>query len=344
MSQQYRLRGRQWGRTAVTGSKILVLLPGATTLAACSPYVYTQEISGFSNGVDAVVSSYQTGRQAVETIIVQQRQAADIAARTRLILLPGCDQRDPSGTPPKLPDCAVAPFGATTAPLPTAVQKGLTDAAPAFGALKAYAASLAAVTTAADETALNQAAQSLTAASSGLVGAVAELAPAAAPASSLITPVGNLIGQGVSLYLDQRRYAALRSTVPTVDPAVRALAQTVEAALRAIRARQLAQLLRELHSDAEPLEIASVAKLSQGDYQSKLATLESKVTAFNEARAADPAATVTMMVNAHRQLAQALQDNTGQGMAVLTTVQGFATAAGQLKTAIDAASDATVRK
>ncbi len=327
----------------MTGIKTLVLLLGVTAVSACSPYVYNQEITGFSNGVDAVVSSYQTGQQAVETIATQRHQAAEATARTRLILLPGCDQRDPSGTPPKLPDCAAVAFGTTTAPSPTPVQKNLTDAAPAFNALKAYAASLTAVTTAADDTALNQATQSLTAAASGLAGAVAKLAPAAAPASSLATPAASLIGQGITIYLDQRRYAVLRSTVPTVDPAVQALGQTVEAALLNIRAQQLAQLERDLHSNAEPLEIASVSKLSQGDYQSKLAALESKVAAFNQARAADPTATVMAMVNAHHQLALALQDNAGQGMAVLTTVQNFVTTAGQLKTAINTASDAATK-
>jgi hypothetical protein len=43
----------------MTRSKILVLLLGIATLSACSKHVDNQEISGFSNGVDAVVSSYR---------------------------------------------------------------------------------------------------------------------------------------------------------------------------------------------------------------------------------------------------------------------------------------------
>ena len=327
----------------MAAGKFLVLF-GVAMLCACSPYVYNQEITGFSSGVDAVVSSYQTGQQAVDAIILQKQQEAVIAARTRLILLPGCDQRDPTGTPPELPDCAVVPFGTTTAPPPTTVQKNLTDAAPAFNALKAYAAALAAVTTAADDTALNQATQSLTTATSGLATAVAKLAPAASPAKSLVSPVGSVIGQAITIFLDQRRYAALRNTVPTVDPAVQTLGMTVEAALLDIRAQQLAQLERDLHSDAEPIEIAaSVSKLSPGDYQSKLATLQSKVTAFNQARAADPTATITAMVNAHHQLALALQNDTGQGTPVLTAVESFATAAAQLETAVTTASKASAK-
>jgi len=63
---------------------------------------------------------------------VEQQQAADTKARTRLSLLPGCTQRETSGTPPKRPDCAVVPFGATAAPAPTLVRQALKVAAPAF--------------------------------------------------------------------------------------------------------------------------------------------------------------------------------------------------------------------
>jgi hypothetical protein len=327
------------GGNAMAKSWTLALL-GGIALSACSPYVYNQEITGFSTGVNAVAASYQTGQQAVDAIAAQQWQAANATARTRLLLLPGCDQTDPSGSPPKLPDCAIVAFSAKAAPAPTAVQQNLADAAPAFNALKAYAAALTAVTAAADETALNQASQSLTTAANGLAGTVAKLAPAASPASGFVAPIGSLIGQAVTLYLDQRRLAVLRSAVPAVDPDVQVLGQTVQAALLDIRAQQLLQLGTGLRSDAEPLEVATVSKLSTADYQSKLAALQVGIAAFNQTRAADPTATVAAMVTAHHQLAAALQANSGEQMAVLTAVQTFATAAAQLKTAVVAADTA----
>jgi hypothetical protein len=323
-----------------TSGALALLLVGSVGLSACSPYVYNQEITGFSNGVDTVAASYQSGQQAVDTIVTQRQQAADATARTRLLLLPGCDQTDPSGTPPKLPDCAIVAWSATAAPPPTVVQKDLADAAPAFDALKAYAASLTAVTAAADETALRQASQSLTTAANGLAGTVAKLAPAASPAGGFVTPVGGVISQGITLYLDQRRLAVLRSTVPAVDPDVQVLGQTVQAALLDIRAQQLLQLGTDLRSDAEPLEVAAASKLSPADYQSKLAALQVRIAAFNQARAADPTGTVAAMVSAHHQLAAALEANSGQQMAVLAAVQTFVTAAGQFKTAVVAADKA----
>ncbi|HVC63296.1 MAG TPA: hypothetical protein VND19_23400 [Acetobacteraceae bacterium] len=326
----------------MAGSRTLVLLLGLSVLSACSPYVYNPEITGFSTGVAAVVSSYQTGRQAVDAIVAQRQVAAEIAARARMTLLPGCTQREPSGTPPRLRDCAIVTFGATAVPAPTPAQQALADAAPAFNALNAYAASLAAVASAADATALSQATQSLTAAAGGLAGAVATLHPAAAPAGALVTSGGSLIGQGIALYLDQRRLAALRSTVPRLDPDVQILGQTVRAALLEIHLLQLRQLDRELLRDSAPLEAATVGRLSAAAYQSKRAAVAAEVAAFNQARAADPAATVTAMVVAHRQLAAALRDNAGQGLAVLTTVRNFIAAAAQLKTAIGAAAKAPV--
>ena len=322
----------------MTGSRPLALLLGMIALSACSPYAYNQEIASFSTGVDAVVASYRTGQQAVGAIVLHQQQAADAAARTRLLLLPGCDQTDPSGSPPQLPDCAVVAFKGQAVPAPTAVQQNLADAAPAFNALQEDATALAAVTASNDVTALNQAAQGLATAAGGMARTAAKLTPKAAPASSLVAPAGSLILQAVAIALDQRRLAALRKAVPAMDPTVQVLGRTLQGALADIRAQQLLLLGHELRSAAEPLEVPAVGKLSVADYQSKLAAVQAGIAAFNQARAADPAATVTAMVNAHHQLTLALQANAGQGMAVLTGVQTFATAAETLKTAIGAAA------
>ncbi len=313
-------------------------------LAACSPYVYPQEIAGFGTGVDAVVAGYQTGRQAVDSIVAQQQEAADAAVRARLLLLPGCNQMDPVGTSPRLPDCAVVAFGATASPGPTAAQQALADAAPAFDALKAYAAALTAVTAAGDETKLNQATQTLTTAAGGMIREIGKVRPAAAPTRALDAPAGDLFGMGLTLWLDQRRLAVLRRTVPEADPSVQQLGQTVEAALADIRAQQVRQLGSLLRSDAEAFEVAAVSLLSMTDYRDRRAVLEAAVATFNQARAADPAATVAKMLTAHRQLAQALRGDTGQAAAVQSEVQSFIAAAENLKDAIGTAPTTPVKR
>jgi hypothetical protein len=327
----------------MVGIKTLLLSAVVVAVSGCSPYVYNQEITSFSNGVTAIVTSYQTGTQAIDASVVQQRLAADAAARTRLALLPGCTQMDPSGTPPALPDCALVPFGVTAAPPPTAVQQALAKAAPAFDALKTYAASLAAVTNAADDTTLKTASQSLTTAASGVSTAVAKLDPAAKTPGSLVAPIGGLLGQGITIYLDQRRYAVLKGTVPALDPAVQTLGATVNAALQDIRKQQLAQLEIGLLNASQPFEMTTVGTLGQSDYQTKLVDLDTKIAAFNLARSANPTTTVTAMVESHHQLSQALQTDAGQTTAVLTSAQTFAAAAQQLQTAITAAAAATTK-
>src|ERR1700710_2837128 len=122
----------------MVGFKTLIVCSGLGAVTACSPYVYNQEIANFSSGVTDIVTSYQAGTQGIDASAAQQRHAADAASRTRLALLPGCTQMDPSGMPPVLPACGLVPFGVTAAPPPTAAQQTLAKAAPAFDALKTY--------------------------------------------------------------------------------------------------------------------------------------------------------------------------------------------------------------
>lgn len=117
-----------------------------------------------------------------------------------------------------------------------------------------------------------------------------------APDRALVVSGGSLVSQGLAFYLDQRRLAVLRGTVPKVDPDVQVLGRAIQAALLTIQLQQLRQLDRDLLCNSEPLEAATVGQLSEADYQSKCAALEYEMTAFNQARAADPAATVTAMV------------------------------------------------
>ena len=312
----------------------------AVLLSACSPYAYNREIASFANSVDTIASTHQTGEQAITTQIAQQRLAAHAAARDPLNLLPGCDSVDPTGNPPKLEDCAVVRLDEKHAPPPILAQVHLANDDPLFAALKAYAAALAAVSNATDNATLSQATQGLTSAIGGLAGAVAKVSPTEL-STTLVTSAGGSLGQGISLYLDSRRYAVLHDIVPAVDPAIVTLGKTVEADLRLIRAHQIAQLQKDLHAAAAPFLPDSVGSLNESDYGAKLSALQAKVAVFNQARAADPRAIAEGMVNAHHQLAVALQGDSGQIAPVLTAVTSFSAAAGQMKAAVDAAAPAS---
>ncbi|OIQ82493.1 hypothetical protein GALL_357150 [mine drainage metagenome] len=323
----------------MTKSLVIITL-GTTLLSACAPYAYNSEITSFANSVNTVVSTHQTGKQAIAIQIAQQQQAAHIAAKDRLDLLPGCDSVDPSGNPPKLKDCTVVKFGEVHAPKATPELIHLANDEPLFAALKAYVTALTAVSNAEDDAALTKATQSFTSAASGLTDAVAKLAPET-PSSALVTSAGGVLGQGISLYLNSRRLAVLRTIVSAVDPSIITLGQTVETDLYVIRAHQIRQMQKELHADVATFQAETVDKLNESDYQTKLVALQTKVAAFNQARAADPKAIAKAMVNAHHQLAVALQNKSEQILPVLTAVADFSSAAGQMKTAIDASVSTT---
>ncbi|MDE2166102.1 MAG: hypothetical protein KGJ66_07170 [Alphaproteobacteria bacterium] len=306
----------------------------ACLLASCSPYVYKQEIGAFNDGVTAIIASYESGRKSVGDAIAQDQQQAFISGRVKLDLLDGCDQVDPSGTPPRLPPCAVTKFPATKPPVQPPIETTLANAAPDFDALRNYAAALSAITNASDDAQLTAATQSLISSVDGLTTAAASLSSAPAPPQSVINASGSIIGRLVAVYLDTRRYDVLRNTVPAADTSIRTISQTVKAALLAIRAQQLLRLEKEMHAAEAPLQSDSVSKLSAAEYQSDLAILQAKVVMFNQLRAIDPQVAVGALVDAHHKLAQALQNDTRQAQPVYVATVNFLNAAAQLQSAV----------
>ncbi|MGH9759870.1 MAG: hypothetical protein ACREDR_47000, partial [Blastocatellia bacterium] len=125
-----------------------------------------------------------------------------------------------------------------------------------------------------------------------------------------------------------------RNTVPAADSSIATLAQTVKAALLAIRAQQLVRLEKEIHAAGAPLQSDTVGKLSVAEYQSDLANLQAKVAAFNQLRAIDPQTAVSALVDAHHKLAQALQNDTEQAQPVYAATINFLNSAAQLQSAV----------
>lgn len=320
----------------------------STTLAslvACSPYVYNQEITNFSNGVNSIESSYQTGQQAIATLVLQDQQSDYVNNKAKLTLANGC--LDSNALPPTLPECAIVPFSSSKVPLADQTQSDiasyaqLTRAGQTFDALKAYTAALTAVSNATDDATLDQASQSLQTAIGNFATEASKVAPKDASLNTAATIVKIPVNSIIITALDAKRYAALKATVPTVDPFIAASSKTLTDALLSIRQVQLAHMVDDMTDAAEPFESGDAGKLTQSGYQNQLAALQSKVAAFNQARLSNPSATISSMIEAHKQLATALQNNTGQSQAIATAVLNFATAAGQLKTAVDSSSSST---
>ncbi len=310
------------------------------SLSACSPYVYNQEIMSFTSGVNSIVSSYQTGQQSLVTLVLQDQQADYVKARSKLTLAAGC--LDSNALPPDLLGCAIVPLSEGFSPLSQVTQSYLKSqaqvarAAQIFDALQMYTAALTAVTNATDDATLKLASQNLGGAVGTFSDSIAKIAPGTTVSNTVINSATNLINLGVTAYLDTQRYAVLRATVPAMDAPVSVAGKTMKDALLSIRQVQLAHMVNDLTTTKEPFETGAASKLNQSEYQSQLVALQSKVAAFNQARASNPSATVSAMIEAHKQLATALLNDAGQTHVVLTATLNFASAAEELKASVDA--------
>jgi hypothetical protein len=317
--------------------KSIAVLASVFALVSCSPYAYKQEIGAFDSGVNSVVASYETGRQAVNDIYAQRRQQAFVTGRVRIHLLKDCDPIVASGNPPAFSDCDLAQYPATAPPPKPEMESTIASAAPTFDALKRYAAALTAVTTASDDAQLNNASQSLVSSIGSLDTAVAAVAPNTASSDSKISAGATLFGQITTLYLDSRRYVVLRKVVPVVDPSITTLAGTAQKALVDIQRERLLQLKMDMRAAEKPLGSPNVSTMSATEYQADLLVLQAKIATFNQIRSVNPQSTVAALKDAHHKLAQALQDDSGDAPSVYAAMIIFLNSAAQIQSAFSTA-------
>ena len=327
-------------------ARLVALAVCLICLSACSPYIYNQEITSFSSGINSTVSSYQAGQKLVAALVLQDQEADYVKARARLTLENGC--LDPTASPTALPGCSVTPLPGAPSPLTErttkelAAQAQVAKAAQTFDSLKTYAAALLAVINATDDTSLKQASQNLGTSVGTFSTAVAKVVPEAVLLDTMVSSATNLIDMGVTTYLEEQKFMTLQATVPDMDAPVTAAGKVMEDALLSIRQVQLAHMAEGLKTAKEPFETGDAGTLNEAEYKTRLAALLSQVTAFNQARASNPATTISAMLKAHKQLVTALLNHTGKSEAVMTAARNFATAAEQLRTSFAAGSSTAV--
>ena len=156
--------------------------------------------------------------------------------------------------------------------------------------------------------------------------------------NTVVSSATNLVNLGVSTYLEEQRYATLLAIVPEMDASVHTAGKIMKDALLAIRKVQLAHMVDELKKDKEPFDTGNMEDLSQAEYRTQASALMSGVATFNLARASDPSATISAMIEAHGQLAEALKNNTGKDQDLVAAAQKFSKAAQQLNTAVNIGS------
>ncbi|HEY9539554.1 MAG TPA: hypothetical protein VIS03_18315 [Kiloniellaceae bacterium] len=210
-------------------------------LAACSPYVYREEIASFGSGVDTSVAAFTAMTPAYAAWATEQRDGELLAfARNGdKPLTEGCDDLElryeeafeaagaPAGdllTPEDYAACRVTPVPVNDP------DKGLPNLEGLGQALKDYAAALFVLTDAEDEAALEQAFGQLNASATSLLATVNE--ELAARSEPPLESAGALVYQAGLTYLRQRRFDALKQAVNANDAVVATAADLLaEAAL-----------------------------------------------------------------------------------------------------------------
>jgi hypothetical protein len=326
--------------------------------AACSPYVFSENVQALSTKMASIDASYQDSAQK----IVAERHLSNrilwMHERPVLLTGPGCDL-DAAGSLPcdlmakgaPVPTVHIVPEPEPIAPtasvcetitdLPTAPT---TDSekhasplqrADLLRALDNYTAALAAITKAQDRADFDNAAAEVSAA----VGALAQSAPgpygaAAAPVAKASTNAALwLVGQD----LDYRRLHELQNATRIACEPMHILADALGVVLEEQRDARLSGLFVLLVRKTQALNIArSAPRLTDQAYGAAIDDAEAAADAFETVRATDPHATAQALRNAHDNLVVAVRNNTGEFAPLVASLQTFTRQANDLATAAGA--------
>ena len=227
-------------------------------LGACSPYLYDDEIKTFSSGVDTAVVSLQTYLDKAANERQQQRFAnlkKEAAAGKKLGVSAGCvklqaDLEASLADPlnyrvdrSELAKCQVLPV---PNPPPGPVYANFN----ALGqGLQGYVAALSAITNAGDTETLVSASGSLTSKINGLIAEVNK-ATGSDISTALVRPVGNVLREGLALYLNQRRFDTLKTAVNKAHSAIEHAAALLPRAMTQMFLNDVGQRFLKLNDTA----------------------------------------------------------------------------------------------
>jgi len=205
-----------------------------------------------------------------------------------------------------------------------------------FEALKQYASGLMALTEASDVEALQKAQGEVATSLAGVMQAVGPDGEAQ-QRSELGTALGSGFGLLQRTYLNRQRLRALRRTVVQSDTSFTAVTNGASLYVQAVQDAQedAAQIALENARNAVNAEVRAGA-LDRAGYLAHYHELDTKARAFGELKATDITAAFAALADAHRKLAEALNDRSSDWVEVSGFVYEFATAVETLNTAVDA--------
>lgn len=295
-----------------------LLLNGS--LAGCSPYVFTEEVTAFDKAVGNLNTAALDFRNDLAAAPGERAfWAAYDAPGAVALQRESCLRLDDEA-------CFVLVDG-QRADAPNGTEAELAKAIGNIRALASYAAALKAITDAAARETFDGASARLANAVGGFVGLIP--GPAAAGAAAVKTAIrtGGLIA-GASL--DHARRRQLEISVARVETVMPAAAREIARGLVLMRDARIDH--RYLVGDAA----AEALRAPRTDRERRLLiqTVTASAAEIRALKASDPAGTAGKLAKAHTALADALASAEPDPEATLATIQTFVAAADELKRAI----------
>ena len=296
----------------------------ACLAAGCSPYLYEEEIAVFREGVDRTVASFEALKQAERERRVALRDDALKAAHAPALVTDGCEAlrlkyEEGFGaearnvlTEADYQACAVEPAGGPS------IDPFLPNLSAIGHGLVAYADGLDAVTDAEDAPALQTAFTEFNASTKELLKAVnRELE---AKQAEQFDAVAGLVYRAGVLYLDQRRFSALKRGVNQAHPVVAKAAQLLAEAAFDIHGPAISAHQQRLAD----LEDATDGK-SGDTYLAAWRELQDGTGAYIDLFRNSPVRAFDQLVEAHEALRRSLNDAGSQEQIdhVLTQAKAF---------------------
>jgi hypothetical protein len=345
-------------RTRLRATSVLAALAVSGALAACSPYVFSDDTQAFSKAMASIDASYKNSNQQIEAERQQVNRVKWIRDRAPLKRGPGCTSSTTDPKPCEIVRRDATPEVASTrpkapAPKPTedvcktdtavdhvAIEgraKGPTklERASLLKAVDDYIAALAAVSKAQDRADFDNAAAKVSAAVGSLAQTAASFTPAAAgagAAGAVAKASTNaalwLVGQG----LDYQRLQQLKlSTEAACEPI-----HVVSGAIGVVLDEQRGNRLDGLYELIE-LKIQAVNRLgARATDQAYGAAIDDAVAAANSyqaVRASNPGEAAQALSDAHDALVVAVRNNNGEFAALVVSLQTLGQRASDLATA-----------
>ena len=332
----------------------LVIWAVFSTLTACSPYLYKDEVTNVSSAVNSIGSGWKNSQQAMgadyQGIVVERASWNGLSARLSGPCVVAADVLKPARTNDKLvsafkreisrsnlnrgePPCNLDLIqNDVMRPAPLTDDATMKKIDETMSALSAYAAALLAVTNATDKDDLTKAATGFNTAIGQMADAAAKLGANAAEvagakaASSLSTDI-------IAAILDTERYRILKDRVISVDPIMPTLAGEVSDALDLVRRKRLPILAQRVSLEVVEYNVGS-AQRSSNDNQALLAAIQTQVSNYNDLDSAKTADVATKLAKTHHDLADALKSNKGQLTALVDGAKALANDAEQLNKAL----------